>query len=226
MSVAHFCCYQITIYLIITNFRVKVCIKLSAWNELYKKSFIAWYDCPFQALIPISRLLYCFNLKTYAEVFSIILCWERTWPGSRRSAQAGRQAGGAERRGASWQRPQENLSTYYTPVPLCSPTSCQQQHTKSFNARGFDILPRSCGVLITAWEKLAMSGSYYKSLYPFGGEQHQQGLSFQAGEIIKVVQALPGGWWEGEKDGDRGWFPSSYVQVLEVRLTLVDAQKW
>ncbi|XP_022599254.1 growth arrest-specific protein 7-like isoform X2 [Seriola dumerili] len=60
-----------------------------------------------------------------------------------------------------------------------------------------------------------MSGSYCKSLYPFSGEQHQQGLSFEAGEIIKVVQALPGGWWEGEKDGDRGWFPSSYVQVLE-----------
>uniref|UniRef100_A0AAQ5X7A0 Growth arrest specific 7 n=1 Tax=Amphiprion ocellaris TaxID=80972 RepID=A0AAQ5X7A0_AMPOC len=60
-----------------------------------------------------------------------------------------------------------------------------------------------------------MSGSYCKSLYPFGGEQHQQGLSFEAGEIIKVVQALPGGWWEGEKDGARGWFPSSYVQMLE-----------
>lgn len=62
-----------------------------------------------------------------------------------------------------------------------------------------------------------MSGSYCKTLYPFSGEQHQQGLSFEAGEIIRVVQALPGGWWEGERDGDRGWFPSSYVQVLEVR---------
>lgn len=63
-----------------------------------------------------------------------------------------------------------------------------------------------------------MAGSYCKSLYPFTGEQHQQGLSFEAGEMIKVVQALPGGWWEGEKDGARGWFPSTYVQVLEVRL--------
>lgn len=61
-----------------------------------------------------------------------------------------------------------------------------------------------------------MSGSYYRSLYPFSGDQHQQGLSFDAGEIIRVVQALPGGWWEGERDGHRGWFPSSYVQILEV----------
>uniref|UniRef100_H3D1T6 Growth arrest specific 7 n=1 Tax=Tetraodon nigroviridis TaxID=99883 RepID=H3D1T6_TETNG len=60
-----------------------------------------------------------------------------------------------------------------------------------------------------------MSGSYCRSLYPFSGEQHQQGLSFDAGEIIRVVQALPGGWWEGERDGHRGWFPTSYVQVLE-----------
>uniref|UniRef100_A0A8C4ERJ3 Growth arrest specific 7 n=1 Tax=Dicentrarchus labrax TaxID=13489 RepID=A0A8C4ERJ3_DICLA len=62
-----------------------------------------------------------------------------------------------------------------------------------------------------------MSGSYCKSLYPFSGEQHQQGLSFETGDIIKVVQALPGGWWEGERDGARGWFPSSYVQVLETK---------
>ncbi|XP_061564580.1 growth arrest-specific protein 7 isoform X2 [Cololabis saira] len=60
-----------------------------------------------------------------------------------------------------------------------------------------------------------MSGCYCRSLYGFSGEQHQQGLSFQAGELIQVLQALPGGWWEGERDGNRGWFPSSYVQVLE-----------
>ncbi|KAL2077986.1 hypothetical protein ACEWY4_025671 [Coilia grayii] len=60
-----------------------------------------------------------------------------------------------------------------------------------------------------------MSGSYCKSLYAFNGEQHQLGLRFEAGEIIKITQALSGGWWEGEKDGVRGWFPSSYVQVLE-----------
>lgn len=65
-----------------------------------------------------------------------------------------------------------------------------------------------------------MSGSYCRSLYPFSGQQHQQGLGFEVGDVIKVVQALPGGWWEGERDGATGWFPSSYVQVLEVRTTV------
>ncbi|XP_059386097.1 growth arrest-specific protein 7-like isoform X4 [Carassius carassius] len=58
-----------------------------------------------------------------------------------------------------------------------------------------------------------MSGSFCRSLYPFPGDQHQQGLRFEAGELIRVTQALDGGWWEGEKDGVKGWFPSNYVQL-------------
>ncbi|KAI9523781.1 hypothetical protein NQZ68_024303 [Dissostichus eleginoides] len=60
-----------------------------------------------------------------------------------------------------------------------------------------------------------MSGSYCRSLYPFSGEQHPQGLSFHAGDMIEVLQAAPGGWWRGQREGSSGWFPSSYVQVLE-----------
>ncbi|NP_001090555.1 growth arrest specific 7 L homeolog [Xenopus laevis] len=60
-----------------------------------------------------------------------------------------------------------------------------------------------------------MSGALCRTLYAFTGDQHQQGLKFEAGEVIKVLQFLDGGWWEGEKDGMRGWFPASYVQILE-----------
>ncbi|XP_077314917.1 growth arrest-specific protein 7 isoform X2 [Lithobates pipiens] len=60
-----------------------------------------------------------------------------------------------------------------------------------------------------------MSGSLCRSLYSFSGEHHQQGLKFEAGEVISVLQVSDGGWWEGEKDGVRGWFPASYVQILE-----------
>lgn len=65
-----------------------------------------------------------------------------------------------------------------------------------------------------------MSGSLCRSLYAFSGEQHERGLHFQPGELIRITRALPGGWWEGEKDGITGWFPSSYVQVVEVGHTL------
>ncbi|KAG1935659.1 growth arrest-specific protein 7-like isoform X1 [Pimephales promelas] len=61
-----------------------------------------------------------------------------------------------------------------------------------------------------------MSGWFCRSLYAFHGDQHQQGLRFEAGEMIRITQALEGGWWEGEKDGEKGWFPSTYVQTESV----------
>ncbi|SNX83382.1 probable guanyl nucleotide exchange factor Sql2 [Melanopsichium pennsylvanicum] len=36
-------------------------------------------------------------------------------------------------------------------------------------------------------------------------------LSFQAGQVIKVYNRDPSGWWDGELNGQRGWFPSNYV---------------
>nr|XP_025968990.1 growth arrest-specific protein 7 isoform X3 [Dromaius novaehollandiae] len=61
-----------------------------------------------------------------------------------------------------------------------------------------------------------MSGARCQTLYPFSGERHRQGLRFAAGELITVLQVPDGGWWEGQKeDGLRGWFPASYVQLLE-----------
>ncbi|XP_067225121.1 growth arrest-specific protein 7 isoform X2 [Chanodichthys erythropterus] len=65
-------------------------------------------------------------------------------------------------------------------------------------------------------EEFTMSGSFCRSLYAYNGDQHQQGLKFEAGELIKITQALDGGWWEGEKDGEKGWFPSTYVQIEEL----------
>lgn len=64
----------------------------------------------------------------------------------------------------------------------------------------------------------AMAGARCRTLYPFSGERHSQGLRFAAGELLTLLQVPDGGWWEGEKDdGLRGWFPASYVQLLEVR---------
>lgn len=36
-------------------------------------------------------------------------------------------------------------------------------------------------------------------------------LSFRAGQVIKVFNRDQSGWWDGELDGQRGWFPSNYV---------------
>jgi len=36
-------------------------------------------------------------------------------------------------------------------------------------------------------------------------------LGFRAGQVIRVLNRDPTGWWDGELDGSRGWFPSNYV---------------
>ncbi|KZT18442.1 ras GEF [Neolentinus lepideus HHB14362 ss-1] len=44
-------------------------------------------------------------------------------------------------------------------------------------------------------------------------------LSFGAGQIIRVLNRDPSGWWDGEFDGKRGWFPSNYVSAHVSSLT-------
>lgn len=39
-------------------------------------------------------------------------------------------------------------------------------------------------------------------------------LSFRAGQVIRTLNKDGSGWWDGELEGKRGWFPSNYVEVL------------
>ncbi|KAI8342668.1 ras guanine nucleotide exchange factor domain-containing protein [Chlamydoabsidia padenii] len=39
-------------------------------------------------------------------------------------------------------------------------------------------------------------------------------LSFNQGDIIHVLAKLESGWWDGWCNGQRGWFPSNYVQEI------------
>ncbi|TRY95436.1 hypothetical protein DNTS_014172, partial [Danionella cerebrum] len=62
----------------------------------------------------------------------------------------------------------------------------------------------------------AMSGRWCRSLNAFTGVAHVHSLRFNAGERILITRAVEeDGWWEGERDGERGWFPSSYVRIEE-----------
>ncbi|KAK2465259.1 hypothetical protein APHAL10511_002613 [Amanita phalloides] len=44
-------------------------------------------------------------------------------------------------------------------------------------------------------------------------QQNATCLSFRAGQVIHVLNKDPSGWWDGELEGRRGWFPSNYVNV-------------
>jgi hypothetical protein len=41
-------------------------------------------------------------------------------------------------------------------------------------------------------------------------------LSFREGDLIEVITRLESGWWDGMLGGTRGWFPSNYVEEVEL----------
>jgi len=52
-----------------------------------------------------------------------------------------------------------------------------------------------------------------KAIYAYAG-QTQDELSFKEGDVITIHKKDPGGWWEGELSGKRGWIPANYVQEI------------
>ncbi|KAI8646175.1 ras guanine nucleotide exchange factor domain-containing protein [Parasitella parasitica] len=54
-----------------------------------------------------------------------------------------------------------------------------------------------------------------KALYAFSSSE-KSSLSFEKGEFIEVLSQLDSGWWDGWCKGSRGWFPSNYVQIVDL----------
>ncbi|TBU31873.1 ras GEF [Dichomitus squalens] len=53
---------------------------------------------------------------------------------------------------------------------------------------------------------------YVLAMHDFSPQQpNATCLSFRAGQVIHVLNRDQSGWWDGELDGRRGWFPSNYV---------------
>lgn len=55
-------------------------------------------------------------------------------------------------------------------------------------------------------ENIAIAISDYRS-------EEEKDLTFQRGDRIKITLQHNSGWWEGELDGKKGYFPKSFVQV-------------
>lgn len=56
------------------------------------------------------------------------------------------------------------------------------------------------------------SDEFVLAMHDFAPQQpNATCLSFRAGQVIRVLNRDTSGWWDGELDGQRGWFPSNYV---------------
>eukprot|EP01135_Chromosphaera_perkinsii_P006897 Nk52_evm52s621 gene=Nk52_evmTU52s621 len=66
-------------------------------------------------------------------------------------------------------------------------------------------------------KKAEMEGSRTaKAVYDYSpAETEDDGLSFKEDDIVRILQKTETGWWQGECNGKRGWFPSNYVEMLD-----------
>ena len=55
------------------------------------------------------------------------------------------------------------------------------------------------------------SGTTYKAQFDFSPDSTGYGLSFKKGDVFTVISKDPGGWWEAELNGKKGWVPGNYL---------------
>lgn len=62
-------------------------------------------------------------------------------------------------------------------------------------------------------ETVRVSSEYVLAMHDYDHKSNTTCLSFRAGQVIHVLNRDPSGWWDGELEGRRGWFPSNYVNT-------------
>jgi son of sevenless-like protein len=70
-----------------------------------------------------------------------------------------------------------------------------------------------------------MDSEYVLAMHDYEPQQSSTTcLSFRTGQVIHVFNRDPSGWWDGELEGKRGWFPSNYVNADFGKSNMVVAQ--
>jgi son of sevenless-like protein len=99
-----------------------------------------------------------------------------------------------------------------TPLSNASSTSLHIPDVTSNNnhARDTSLSPSPTSPVFD--ETVRLGPDYVLAMHDFS-PQHQNAtcLSFRAGQVIHVFNRDSSGWWDGELEGRRGWFPSNYV---------------
>ncbi|KAJ3932512.1 MAG: ras guanine nucleotide exchange factor domain-containing protein [Lentinula lateritia] len=86
-----------------------------------------------------------------------------------------------------------------------SSTSLVPSDTQSSTSR-----PASPGVN----EPISIMPEYVLAMHDYEPQHNiSTCLSFRAGQVIHVLNRDASGWWDGELEGKRGWFPSNYVNA-------------
>ncbi len=101
---------------------------------------------------------------------------------------------GAGYSGGSVDQNQYPATTQYESIPIAGPTSSSDSHP-------------GAGAML-------YDPDYVIAMHDFSpGTPSATCLSFRAGEVIHVLNRDATGWWDGELEGRRGWFPSNYIST-------------
>ncbi|TFY75103.1 hypothetical protein EWM64_g8909 [Hericium alpestre] len=97
---------------------------------------------------------------------------------------------------------------FTSPIPSSSNTSTSSLHLPdTANAPS-----TSTSVVAAPAPHAVLLSEYVLAMHDFIPEQKNATcLGFRAGQVIHVLNRDTSGWWDGELDGKRGWFPSNYV---------------
>ena len=107
-----------------------------------------------------------------------------------------------------------NASSRYTPPPSASNTYNTAPTSQMPATTSKDIFDDD--FMMSKGKTSTYSNSTMprcKALYQFEGRSGDE-LSFEAGDVINVIDKKADGWWVGEIRGKQGVFPGNYTQEL------------
>lgn len=55
-----------------------------------------------------------------------------------------------------------------------------------------------------------------RAVYDYAGTGNGTELLFSKGDEIVILQKHESGWWEGELNGNIGWFPAEFVEEVVI----------
>ncbi|KAK7469399.1 Ras guanine nucleotide exchange factor bud5 [Stygiomarasmius scandens] len=104
-------------------------------------------------------------------------------------------------------------------ISFVSPTA-----SSSANGSAVSLVPQSAGSTnkspipspssATFDDSIGAMPEYVLAMHDYEPQHNSSTcLSFRAGQVIHVLNRDPSGWWDGELEGRRGWFPSNYVNT-------------
>ncbi|KAF9483382.1 ras GEF [Pholiota conissans] len=107
-----------------------------------------------------------------------------------------------------------NASTTSLSIPNASLRSRSRSHSHSRSRS------RSRSPSPQIDETVRLGSEYVLAMHDYSADPpNPTCLSFRTGQVIHVLNRHGSGWWDGELEGRRGWFPSNYVNAEMTSLT-------